>query len=51
MLTLEKFEEASEVVGKVTWKQSLYTVSIFLLRLVIRCILSRKTCNIQGPIK
>ena len=38
MLTLEKFEEASEVVKKVLARPSLFIVIILAHRLEIRCI-------------
>ena len=44
-LTLEKFEEASEEVKKVTQETKLVTVSIFLLQPEIRYTLSRRTCS------
>ncbi len=45
MLTLEKFEEASEVVRRVTLETNLYTVIILASRPVQRYFLSRKTCS------
>ena len=48
-LTLEKFEEASEIVKQETLGQSWCTVNIFLHRQETGCILSRKICSIQEP--
>lgn len=48
-LTLEKFEEASEIVKQVTLETKLVYSEYFLHRQETGCILSRKICSIQEP--
>ena len=50
-LTLEKFEEASEIVKEVTWRQNWFTASIFPPRRETRFTLSRRICSTPGLIR
>lgn len=50
-LTLERFEEASELVKDVTTETNWYTVSISLPRQETRYFSSRRTCSTRAPIR
>ena len=48
-LTLEKFEEASEIVGKVTQETKLIYSEYFRRNMEIKFISSRKICSGPAP--
>lgn len=50
-LTLKKFEEASEIVNKVTLNTNLIYSDYFQNRQAIRYILNQKICSLQVHIK
>ena len=51
MLTLDKFEEASRIVGEVTLETKLVYSDFLSERQETRCISSRRICSLPAPIK